>query len=326
MSGIVDLMATKRVYLDQLHWVALAKVATGGETSSPLRAAFDLIRYASENGLASFPLSEAHYHETLKRGDPRSRQQLGSVMHQLSRSHTMCGINELLRPEAALALARWHQLPEPPPPRVFGIGLKHAFGLNGLSYFSSAENEQRAVQNHGAERVSDLFEAALIMGPPERLPFGGIERPSDHWNQVQLDGERAITARIAAHGHSPQLGRDMVMYEEGSHALAVVNQIALTNGLPPVSPESRSDVESIVYSMPSKAALTRMRMTAHENEHFKWELGDLGDLTGLAAAAAYCDVVVTEKKWGSVLKRHQNQVRARILTRLEDVSELLLAS
>ncbi|GAA1056223.1 hypothetical protein GCM10017608_27210 [Agromyces luteolus] len=318
------LIDMKRIYLDQLHWVALARVAMGIETSQSRRDVYDLVRYASENGLASFPLSAARYEETLKRGDPRSRQELGTVMHQLSRSHAMSGINELLRPEAAIALAAWHSLPAPPEPQVFGIGLKHAFGIPWMNYFSSEEVERRAVAAYGRDAVDNYFEESLITGPAERLPSNGIERPSDKWNQAQLDGERAITARISAAGHSPQRGRDIVMYEEGSHALNAVNELAAENGLPAVMPESRDDVERIVYSMPSKAALTRMRMSAHENERFKWELGDLGDLTGLAPAAAYCDVVVTEKKWGSILTRHQQHLKARITTRLEDLPDLLL--
>ncbi|WP_169053837.1 hypothetical protein [Agromyces sp. H66] len=326
LGCIVLLIDMKRIYLDQLHWVTLARVAMGVDTSQSRRDVYDLVLYSSENGIASFPLSAAHYEETLKRGDPRSRQELGMVMHQVSRSHSMCGINELLRPEAVIALAQWHSLPAPPEPRVFGIGLRHAFGSPRISYFSSPEVERRAVATYGRDAVDSFFEEGLIMGPPERLPSNGIGRPSEKWNHAQLDGERAITARVSAAGHSPQRGRDIVMYEEGTHALKVVNELAAGYGLPAVVPESRDDVEAIVYAMPSKAVLTRMRMSAHENERFKWELGDLGDLAGLAPAAAYCDVVVTEKKWGSILARHQRHLKARITTRLEDLPELLIAS
>jgi hypothetical protein len=316
----------KRIYLDQLHWIALARLATGKDINAKRAEALTLILYAVERGLASFPLSDSHYFETLRRGDPRSRQELGSAMYQISRGHTMAGINELLRPEAAIVLARWHNLPEPPQPRVFGVGMKHAFGLGHYSYFSSPEAERQAVLRHGQEVVDQRFEEALIMGPPERLPSGEIQPPSIEWSQRQLDGERAITARVSAHGHSPNLGRDIVMVEEGTHAVNVVNQIALEQGLRPVEPMSRADVETIVYGMPSKAALTRMRMSAHENEHFKWEIGDLGDLTALAAAAAYCDIVVTERKWGSILRRHHQTLRAKVLTRLEDLPAAMVVA
>lgn len=267
----------KRVYLDQNHWITLARTAVGRDRDPKRINLLALILYSVDNGLASFPLSSSHYVETLRRSDPRSRQELGNAMHQISKCHTMAGINDLLRPEAAAVLARWHGLPAPPEPRVFGIGLS------------------RAVSLHGREVVDEFFEESLIMGPAERLPDEGMGPPSREWSQRQLDGERTITQRLIEHGHTPELGRGVVMVEEGIHAINVVNDLAAINGVPPVQPKSREDVEGILFGMPSKAALTRMRMSAHENSGFKWEIGDLGDLTGLAPAAAYCDIVVARK-------------------------------
>lgn len=315
----------KRVFLDQLHWIALGRVLTGRDTNPAHRDALDLILYSIDQGLASFPLADNHYHETLKRGDPRSRQQLGSVMFQISKTHTMSGINEMIKPEAAVALARWHGLPEPTAPSPFGRGMKHAFGRDRMSYFSSPEAERAAIALHGADFVAEFFEEALIMGPPERLPFEEIARPDSTWGQKQLDGELEYAARLKEHGHTPQAGRDLVMAQEAIHALNVVNTVALEVGLPPVAPQSREEVESIVYAMPSKAALTRMRMSAHENANFKWEIGDLGDTSSLATASAYCDIVVTERKWGSILQRHQKHLKARVLTRLADLPAVLVS-
>ncbi len=52
-------------------------------------------------------------------------------------------------------------------------------------------------------------------------------------------------------------------------------------------------------------------------------MGDLHDLVGLGTAAAYCDIVVCEKHWGSILQRHQRHLKARILTSLRQLPPLL---
>jgi len=66
-------------------------------------------------------------------------------------------------------------------------------------------------------------------------------------------------------------------------------------------------------------------MSAHEDQAFRWHIGDLNDVTALDTAAGYCDVVVAEKHWGSILRRHAAHLRARVTSRLLDLPELLLS-
>jgi hypothetical protein len=57
-------------------------------------------------------------------------------------------------------------------------------------------------------------------------------------------------------------------------------------------------------SLSAKGAVCRMRMSGHEDRGFRWHIGDLNDITALGTAAGYCDVVVAENHWGSILRRH----------------------
>ncbi|MFE1521869.1 hypothetical protein ACFW9I_34565 [[Kitasatospora] papulosa] len=65
-------------------------------------------------------------------------------------------------------------------------------------------------------------------------------------------------------------------------------------------------------------------MSAHEDKNFRWHLGDLNDITALGTAAAYCDIVVGEKHWGSILRRHAPHLTADITSDLRDLPQLLL--
>jgi hypothetical protein len=66
-------------------------------------------------------------------------------------------------------------------------------------------------------------------------------------------------------------------------------------------------------------------MSAHEDPKFRWHIGDLNDMTALGTTAGYCDIVVAEKHWGSVLRRHATHSRATVTSDLRDLPQLLLS-
>lgn len=47
-------------------------------------------------------------------------------------------------------------------------------------------------------------------------------------------------------------------------------------------------------------------------------------MIALGTAAGYCDVVVAEKHWASILNRHQDHLHARVTSNLLDLPTLLL--
>jgi hypothetical protein len=50
-----------------------------------------------------------------------------------------------------------------------------------------------------------------------------------------------------------------------------------------------------MLSLPAKGTVCRLGMSAHEDQGFRWHIGDLNDMTALGTAAGYCDIVVAEK-------------------------------
>lgn len=59
------------------------------------------------------------------------------------------------------------------------------------------------------------------------------------------------------------------------------------------------------------------------NQH---EPNDLRDLAALGIAAAYCDVVATEKQWVSVLKTAgiEEMLNVRLVSKPKELAELLV--
>ncbi len=72
----------KIIYLDQLHWIEIAKHINGKPTKEGTDEALNHILGLSKKDIAIFPLSISHYYETLKQSDPGRRQRLAQVINR----------------------------------------------------------------------------------------------------------------------------------------------------------------------------------------------------------------------------------------------------
>ncbi len=131
-----------------------------------------------------------------------------------------------------------------------------------------------------------------------------------------LDSHATLTANLADRIVLAQETIDVVDYVP--EALVPVGE---TNSR---IPKSRAFWKDFVLSMPAKGTITRMRMTAHQNATFSWHIGDLNDMMALGCAAAYCDIVVAENKWGDVLQRNHRHLHATVITDVADLPRLLI--
>jgi hypothetical protein len=325
MSGATDETPLIRVYLDQRDWVRLARQHYGNGHDEGIAGVLALVLEASSTGRASFPLSAVHYMETLRRGDPASRQRLGRFMAQVSRLHTMASAVDLLDREVAASLRTLAGLPPQPALGAFGRGVAHAFGQRPMPYFQEPDRLARAVARFGQEGLFTIFETAMLTGPGERLPWRGVALPTREYANRQLAFEEETTRSLIEGGHSSDRAHRLVLAQEAQDVLDPVNEQAPALGLDPRSlVASGQALTDFMLSLPAKGAICRMRMTAHENKTFRWHVGDLNDMTALGTAAGYCDVVVAENQWGSILRRHAPHLRAKVISDLKDLPALLV--
>src|SRR5258707_1102026 len=96
----------KVVYLDQNHWIELSRAAHGRPSRSHAMTALEAFRKAQASRTACFPLSLAHYIETLKQQAPERRARLASFMLNLSGGVTVAPPHVVLRHEIEVALER----------------------------------------------------------------------------------------------------------------------------------------------------------------------------------------------------------------------------
>lgn len=283
--------------------------------------ALHLVQRLAANDSALFPLSNAHYFETIKHGDPARRQRLGEFMFSIAGLERIADATQLLLPEIRASVRARLGLPPQDPPRPFGLGFAHVFPEVGDPY--SSPTFRAEIARWGREAVENHLELETLTGPPFQLPARGIARPDDTFSRRQMEFEQDTRSRIAAAGatEGPDVAYRMVMTQEAMDLIEPLNELIKTHSIPVDQYTTREGLTQLLLSLPAKAAVTRMRYTAHQNPAFKWSIGDLHDLIALGTAAGYCDIAVCEKHWGSILQRHQSHLRARILTSIRQLPQ-----
>jgi hypothetical protein len=319
-------VALKRVYLDQRDWITLARQHYGRTDDDTIAGVLAMVREASAAGHASFPLSAAHYMETYHQHDPGRRQRLGAFMAEISRFHTIASAPDLLEAEVHTAVCALADVEPTQRPVPFGRGLAHAFGPDAPPYFTDPELEKRVIVRFGAEWVFEYFERIALTGPDTQLPVDGIALPTREFAQRQLNFERDTARKLREWGHSSDRAHRLVLTQEAQDVVAPLNDAATALGVDLHAVlNSRELLTEFMLSLPAKGAICRLRMSGHEDQGFRWHIGDLNDVSALGTAAGYCDIVVSEKHWGHVLRRHAAHIRARVTSNLHDLPQLLLS-
>jgi hypothetical protein len=247
-------------------------------------------------------------------------------MAEISLFHTIASAPDLLQAEVHVALSAVLGVEPTCRPVPFGRGVKHAFGPDvPSSYFDDKERERQATAQFGAEWLFEHFELMALTGPPERLPANGIALPTREFAQRQLDFELDTARRLHKWGHSTDHAHRLVILQEAHDLIGPINDAAAAMGVDIWAIlGSQEALTDFILSLPAKGAICRLRMSAHENSNFRWHIGDLNDITALGTAAGYCDIVVGENHWGSILRRHAPNLRARVTSSLHDLPQLLL--
>jgi hypothetical protein len=319
-------VALKRVYLDQRDWITLARQYYGLTHDDGIAGVLALVREGAAAGHASFPLSAAHYIETYHQRDPGRRRRLGAFMAEISRFHSIAAAPDLLKDEVHASICATAGVTPTHLPVPFGRGVAHAFGGQTPACFTDRELVKRAVAHFGGDRVFKYFETALLVGPDKVLPADGIALPTREFAQRQLDFELDTARKLREWGHNSDRAHRLVLAQEAQDITDLVNEVSAAIGVDVRSiADSRESLAAFVLSLPAKGTICRLRMSAHEDQGFRWHIGDLNDITALGTAAAYCDVVVAENHWGSILRRHSAHIQARVTSNLGDLPELLLS-
>jgi hypothetical protein len=287
------------VYLDQNHWIDFARWhKSPANVSDEKREFFDALASAATVGRIILPLSSAHLTETSKRGGT-TRVELASTMLRYSRGWQMRSVLGLRRAELRALFGS-----------SFPLTKNDVITLSPRAVFDMKPDNSLG-QDLGPE-IAGLLErqvwaavlvSLLIDHDPNDVAGRG---EATRWAQSFRPLATAMNGNAKAKAWSRDLTRTRFFSDLGADLPAAAKESG-------ISPEQFShwlhhDAESAIAGSPG---LARMRQVMHlrlANSDDKWEANDLNDWMHLSYAAAYCDLVLGEKKTISYLRRSDSSV------------------
>lgn len=294
------------VYLDQNKWIDLARAETGHRDGVPFVEALAILKQAVDDGRARFPLGSAHYFETGKQGDRRRRMDLASTMLRLAGQLRIAPPHVIVPWELRRALIEVFDLPSVVPDlELFGLGVAHAFSAPSLRYKAPAEWRGIPLppewQDDLQSRGSSVYEAMILADvAPEGMPSMTRLALHNHKNLTDarfVEGQSAVADKIRQHGRR-KLDEIMLAtaYTDIRTPLVLVaTELGVSEN------EVASKFKQVLEATPSRWVEMKLRHQRQANPQKVWEGNDLNDVTALAIAVPYCDVVVTERSWSSML-------------------------
>jgi hypothetical protein len=251
-------------------------------------------------------------------------------MLTISKNHAIAPQWELVPGEIDRALRRRFGRPiNCLPVRPFGKGIKHRSGVYAPPIPEGLRARVLASEpSLSQSELSDAIDLVLLAGPPEDLPIAGVALPPvkpaqdfarQQNEQVQRFIDYAADKDMRRRGIAARELIDMQEALEGGLARASVSWHALME-------LGADEVTAFMLDLPSRAAGLELMWRQFDNQQTKWKPNDLIDIGYLSCAVAYCDIVVTERKWTHML--NQSDVPKRfdttVISDLNDLTELLV--
>lgn len=326
----------KLVYLDLNHWIGLARASKTGSNTAGYAEALELARHVRRSGDVVFPLSSTHYMEMATIRDANRRADLAAAMEELSEFATILSSTIIREVELEAALDK---LVAPPlsnfiPVQLIGRGDGYAFGRRGGFRIVDANDEDaldkvRKGWPDGPEAFDVWFAEAergaqrrFLAGPPDS---DILALKDQGWNpnaardvaqrRVKQHCDLAAELQKDPRWRRGRL-RDIISARYlGIEMLHELTRALLARGLTlRVAFPDTVIARSLIDSMPSADVYVSLVTAVHRNSESKWTTNDIFDIDALVTAAAYCDVVVTDKQRCSNLRA--TGVASRLGTRV----------
>ncbi|MDG9709375.1 hypothetical protein [Streptomyces sp. DH10] len=292
----------KVVYLDQNHWVTMARARIVPEKIQVAeeRQAADMLWKMVDAGQVRLPLSSAHLVETAHAGTKDRRRQLAQTMLD--------------------AYGGWHMLNPLVVRRYEFIGAFGGAALTASDVFTTAAESPffdyaptigTSASVETSLRMSDIVWRAAWASTllEETLP----QEEQDATNAV-IERWAAVPTTLAESLRSHPADRDMrmvaAMYMLDDLKVEIAQACVLA-GISAVDLSTHLAPEKAVgffSRLPFNGRVLEVTQARLRNASDKWVRNDLNDLLFLACAAGYADHVVAEKKTGRFLQGSEKAV------------------
>ncbi len=296
------------IYLDQNKWIQVARAVHGKKEGADVVSLVAALGRAVADARILLPLSEIHYLEIAKIRDANRRRRLGRTMWRLSKGFTLASQSTIVEYELAVALAARYPEIETGRLELIGRGIAHAFGEKLPVTFPSPFEE--------------LLEVALLTGEGPT----GEQAPPFRQTKYQENFVNHLSNLSTLRQDLPAS-----KLEDALHAIELIDILEPLNAvisrldLPPTLLEQldRDGLTDLVESMPTRRVDVHLHRQLLKNPQLRPKRTDLEDWSGLGKAVQYCDHVVCEKHFASLVRRDGFCPRAEIHSSLQELGPFL---
>jgi hypothetical protein len=313
------------VYLDQNKWIDLGlayyRNPRGVRFAKTLQKMYD----AAKQKTASFPFSKEHMLETMKMGKIDRRQRLAQVMAMFSEGWATAPWDKVNQVELSMSIPKaFNKPPLITSPLVFGRGIEFAFGeplhAKSRSFIDSLNSPIEM-----KKRMAIQFLAIMMSSSDESLRKSSIDKYNASMNATADEADR-IRKLVLNHNKDTRYRA----FTAG-HALDFFHfrQEELMASLTPIGLSFDDFFDTLggdgliklFEDMPTTDILMHLRNQRNNQFEKAISPNDLNDLSFLAVAIPYCDVVITENQWVDLAKRKGFERKYNTVL-LSDLAEL----
>lgn len=291
------------VYLDQNHWIHLTRAYYGLLKGEQYVSFLESILRASQDGVAIFPMSNAHVIEIRKTADVAHRERLAHVISEISKGWTLAPSSYMVPKELRISLARMYNNEILPRPSAIGRGFAFAFGRSAelLSSFGATEETMHVLE----ERLADYaYLMKILVGKDEAINTQAV---NDFRDRAQ--------AFAGANDQQRKKGKPLSKVVRKRAYIADLTyhfQADITSILPLYKKSfgdflalGKSKLVSFFESSPTLHVEVELAVERDDFWNKPIEANDMIDISFLSVAIPYCDVVITEKFWTDIAKRRK---------------------
>lgn len=293
-------MEPSSVYLDQNHWIYVAKDYLGKPHKPAHKGLSEWLLDAVESNRIRLPLSTIHFIEHLRAASEERRQHLAEVFDRFSRGWHMASWAFVLPVEIHRAVAdAFGERSVMPQPEIFGKGFLFGLGPKERALLLEGRTEQ---QLQRLQSISALPGAILdLLTSPNKA---GRERPnakvteSSYGYAAAAEDLRSVRKPASTEVHRRAQYAGYTLHHQrlifpALDAIGRTRDEFLNLGL-----EGLSAFWSNVPSLDVDCELTLYRDRQWSRSV---DPNDSRDIGHLALAIPYCDVVVSERFWARAI-------------------------
>jgi len=298
------------VYLDQNHWIALARemlrmAPRAGEDRAAMRQLIEM----SQSGMVALPLCSGRVAETTRVGHGR-RVDLAAAQVSLSQGWALRNWKDVREQEVTGLLTgtpvRLTDVVTLPPAGVWSASLhsdpddlvaEMFRGLSSMMAFYDTLLEDKALDATLARAAADEWAQAMQKTSYTVAKHKGRVARECYLRAVLVrDLTPEITAVIEAHPHLLPASRERLLACFTEH----------------------------LGASPALSWLGALLTCRLRNSSDRWEGNDLIDMISLTTATAYCDVVLAERKFANLLSRCGQQLSgAQVVPSFRELGPIL---